>query len=457
MSDYESFDEDDSSHSSSLIRLLLQLTPKSETEVLRHSLSDHCYNVGDRDETTSNLAGTDLDLSCGGGFSPSRSSFYSLLRARQFQCGSFLHHSMQQYSSKLIPNKPGIVHSSNAHRIFVSRYSEDGSIFYVATQNGDITLYRVPSFTPFRRIEACEVGWAVISCSLNSTNNLLVYSTWSPCLYLYHTDDPLSTPFSIYLTQRRERFAIFDTAFSHDSTVITSTCSDGYVYFCDVERRKRTKRVAAHEDHANACVFLDRSSSLLLSGGEDGLIRLWDTRCVRGERDHPVATFPGHVDSVTSLDARFDERHFLSNSKDQTAKLWDVRRPGDACTIERSKTVVSRQNWDYRWNDAPGFISQMRLRGDSSLCSYTGHRVLSTLIRAKFSPQHTTNSKYIYTGSHGHQSKAHIYDMLTGKLVAKVGCHSALIRDLDWHPYQLWLNTSSWDGTWVQWKYVSSA
>ena len=453
MSDNESFDEDDSPHRSSLIRLLLKLTPKSDTEILRRSLSDYCYNVNDNDEVSNNLAGTDLDLSFGGGFIYGRNSFYSLLRSRQFKCGSFLHHSMQQYTSKLIPNMPGIMRSDMS-RIFVSRYSKDGSIFYIATQDGIITLYSVPSFKPFRCIEACEVGWAVISCSLNSTNNLLVYSTWSPCLYLYHTNDPLSTPFSICLKPRQDRFAIFDTAFSHDSAVIATTCSDGYVYFCDVEHKKRTERVAAHEDHANACVFLDNSSTLMLSGGEDGLIRLWDTRGIRSERDHPVATFTGHIDSITSLDARFDERHFLSNSKDQTAKLWDVRRPGDTCAIERSKTVVSRQNWDYRWNDAPGFISQMRLRGDSSLCSYTGHRVLSTLIRAKFSPQHTTNSKYIYTGSHGHHSRAHIYDMLTGKLVDKVGRHSALIRDLDWHPYEMWLNTSSWDGTWVQWKYV---
>ena len=40
-----------------------------------------------------------------------------------------------------------------------------------------------------------------------------------------------------------------------------------------------------------------------------------------------------------------------------------------------------------------------RLAGDTSLQTFTGHQVLRTLIRAKFSPAATTGQQYIYSGS----------------------------------------------------------
>ena len=35
--------------------------------------------------------------------------------------------------------------------------------------------------------------------------------------------------------------------------------------------------------------------------------------------------FSGHVDGIAFLDPKGDGRHLISNSKDQTIKLWDIR------------------------------------------------------------------------------------------------------------------------------------
>jgi len=44
--------------------------------------------------------------------------------------------------------------------------------------------------------------------------------------------------------------------------------------------------------------------------------------------------------------------YLLSNSKDQTAKLWDIRKmtssPVDPDTVERTGS-----EWDYRWEPYP--------------------------------------------------------------------------------------------------------
>jgi len=61
--------------------------------------------------------------------------------------------------------------------------------------------------------------------------------------------------------------------------------------------------------------------------------------------------------------------------------------------------------------------SRMRKRtlpGDTSVRTYTGHRVLNTLIRARFSPMHSTGNKYIYAGCS------------TGKVISKLRCIASL-------------------------------
>lgn len=50
--------------------------------------------------------------------------------------------------------------------------------------------------------------------------------------------------------------------------------------------------------------------------------------------------------------------------------------------------------------------------------TYRGHRVLSTLIRAYFSPAYTTGQKYVYTGSH--DGCVYVYDVLTGEVVQRL-------------------------------------
>lgn len=78
-----------------------------------------------------------------------------------------------------------------------------------------------------------------------------------------------------------------------------------------------------------------------------------------------------------------------------------------------------------------------------------GHSVLQTLIRAYFSPAHSTGQRYIYTGSHS--GKVHIYDLVTAEEVEILDFHRSVVRDCSWHPYHMMLTSISWDGTIVRW------
>ena len=56
-----------------------------------------------------------------------------------------------------------------------------------------------------------------------------------------------------------------------------------------------------------------------------GKLQVWDRRSM-GRRGKPEGSFVGHCEGVTHLDPKGDGRYFISNAKDQTVKLWDLRR-----------------------------------------------------------------------------------------------------------------------------------
>lgn len=150
-----------------------------------------------------------------------------------------------------------------------------------------------------------------------------------------------------------------------------------------------------------------------------------------------VGIFSGHLDGITYIDSKNDARYLISNSKDQTIKLWDMRKFSSSSNSSQSSSSSRRRakyynRWDYRWDTVPkecknakyhsvvlssvciyrcisnliqfftNFITvytdAISLPDDSSIMTYRGHRVKKTLIRAKFSPQETTGQRYIYTG-----------------------------------------------------------
>ncbi|CAF4319503.1 unnamed protein product, partial [Rotaria magnacalcarata] len=50
-----------------------------------------------------------------------------------------------------------------------------------------------------------------------------------------------------------------------------------------------------------------------------------------------------------------DSRYLISNCKDQSIKLWDIRRFASESTIQNSRTVSNAINraWDYRAGAQP--------------------------------------------------------------------------------------------------------
>lgn len=172
-----------------------------------------------------------------------------------------------------------------------------------------------------------------------------------------------------------------------------------------------------------------------------------------------AGVFVGHTEGLTYVDSKGDGRYVLSNGKDQTMKLWDLRKMMP--TDKASKLDLARYTtgFDYRHMAYPEKDYYAHPH-DCSIVTFRGHRVLKTLIRCHFSPPGSTDSRFVYSGSE--DGKVHIYNLdatLAGTInVAKATYQTrprdpelcantydfsdrtgttwkTCVRDASWHPH----------------------
>lgn len=175
-------------------------------------------------------------------------------------------------------------------------------------------------------------------------------------------------------------------------------------------------------------------------------VMLWDRR-VLGKRGERPSVLAGHTYGVTSVDCKSDGRYVVSNSKDQSIKVWDARKTislNQALDHVASMRKCARK-FDYRKSACPRFNKG---RFDGAVQTFRGgHETLQTLIRAYFSPMRSTGERYVYCGSS--DGRCAVYDLEKGELVAVV-CTRAVVRDVAWAPWGGGLVTSDWNGN-VKW------
>lgn len=414
---------------------------------------------------TANLEASEFSLAtkqaCGLGLSrrkTSQNSFPSMLLGREkgiCTYNSFSPANKSKISNHFLPNEMTILETYPG-KAFCGIYSKDGKHFITASQDRQIRLYKCcePAYKLVNSIYARDVGWSIIDVAFSPDHEHFVYSTWSSSLHMcsVHGDSDKQEPLCLVNTGRR--FCVFSVIFSSDGREILGGANDGCIYVYDRQRSERTLRIRAHEYDVNTVAFADNTSHIIYSGGDDGLIKVWDRRTLNESNPKPVGVLAGHMDGITFIDSRGDGRHLISNSKDQSIKLWDVRIFSAPSAAENTLRAVHDQTWDYRWQEVPRklYSSKNKLDGDTSVMTYKGHVVIKTLVRCRFSPADTTGQRYIYTGCG--VGRVVIYDTLTGKIKRELSGHNACVRDVAWHPNKNEIMSCSWDGAVARWTYA---
>ncbi|KAE8703531.1 LEC14B protein [Hibiscus syriacus] len=365
--------------------------------------------------------------------------------------------------SRYLPvNGPWLVDQTTS-RAYVLNFQPMGS---------NIRIYDVDrGWKVQKNILAKSLRWTVTDTSLSPDQRHVVYTSMSPIVHIVNvgsaTTESLANVTEIHEgldfvshDYRGYSFGLFSVKFSTDGRELVAGSSDNSIYVYDLESNKLSLRIVAHTADVNTVTFADESGNLIYSGSDDNLCKVnsrkpehgtvWDRRCFIA-KDKPAGVLMGHLEGITFIDSRGDGRYFISNGKDQTIKLWDIRKMSSNTSCNLG---FRNYEWDYRWMDYPPQARDLKHPCDQSVATYKGHSVLRTLIRCYFSPEHSTGQKYIYTGSH--DSRVYIYDVVTGAQVAVLKHHTSPVRDCSWHPSYPMLVSSSWDGDMVKWEFPDS-
>ncbi|KAI0562374.1 LEC14B protein-like isoform X1 [Gracilaria domingensis] len=381
----------------------------------------------------------------------------------------------------MLPNVKHHIVESQPDRVYGARFvGEDGDMFVTSIQGTgrhyrssihEIHVYSTSmsehkaAWKRTHTIRARNVRWTVTDFAVSPDGRWLAYASINSYINLVDLQNPRLShntfnTFNIS-SSIEDRLNIWSLMWSHDGTeLIAATGASkrfgpGNVVIFNIHTGTISSVISAHQDDVNSVCYLQHGDgNMIVSASDDVLVKLWDRRenKYRAGRkiDRPCALFVGHQYGLTHVSSKNDGRFLISNGKDQFIKLWDARK----CTATDNLDKVVRPprdvSFDYRLNPCP-LVRQSRSFQDDSVATYAGsHETLQTLIRAHFSPMHSTGQKYIYCGSS--DGCFVIYDVLSGEEVEVLRGHRDVVRDVSWHPYGGFLTTGSWDGEVALWS-----
>ncbi|KAK4151915.1 LEC14B protein [Chaetomidium leptoderma] len=361
------------------------------------------------------------------------------------------------------------------------QFSDDGNFFYSC--DFKVRLYDTSSPYNWKHYKTATYPfgqWTMTDADLSPDNKWLAFSSLQPHVAIASTDpNDTGDPYSLDLADgdsgRNDNmfggFAIFSVRFSGDGRQLVAGTGENEVVVYDIERRKSLHHVKGHTNDVNAVCFADKlSPHILYSGSDDCTIKVWDTRSMGDNRE--AGAFVGHIEGLTYIDSKGDGRYILSNAKDQSMKLWDLRMAMSTARFEELDATAVTKNrhydYDYRWQQYQNY-QWFEHPHDNSLVTFRGHQVQRTLIRCHFSPPNSTDSRYVYSGSHdGHVYVWNLDATLAAKIDVKAATKrataptrtdrrhrthhrnaddwEALVRDVGWHPNAPMLVASAWSG-----------
>ncbi|KAK5111877.1 hypothetical protein LTR62_004609 [Meristemomyces frigidus] len=388
----------------------------------------------------------------------------------------------------LIPkSKADLIINLNA-RCYSGQFSEDGSFFFACGQDFKVRMYdtRNPyDWKYYKTVHYYGGQWTITDASLSPDNRLLAYSSIRSQICLANTEqgddnEPQLLDFSDMGSggqgggrgawgRSRGHFGIWSLRFSGDGGEIVAGTSDQSVYVYDLEAQRSILRIPGHQDDVNAVCFGDKMSPhILYSGSDDTTLKVWDRRSLASMR--PAGMFLGHTEGLTYIDSKGDGRYVISNGKDQTCKLWDLRKMINTDEAERINPQEFTSNFDYRFSPYDQTDHRPHPH-DCSLVTFRGHKVLKTLIRCHFSPPESTGGRYIYSGSH--DGKIYVWNLDGTQAAEPINVRAAtinsrpvsderfvdrydyygrggqwktIVRDCSWHPFAPVIAATSWNG-----------
>ena len=88
----------------------------------------------------------------------------------------------------------------------------------------------------------------------------------------------------------------------------------------------------AHKDGVNCLAFFPEKNKILISGGKDGYLRVWNLNT-----NALVLEIPAHNFGIYKIEFFNNGKHFCTASRDKSIKIWDTNDCSVISKLERKQ------------------------------------------------------------------------------------------------------------------------
>ncbi|OCF34893.1 hypothetical protein I316_03440 [Kwoniella heveanensis BCC8398] len=293
------------------------------------------------------------------------------------------------------------------------------------------------SLKSIKTVQGVDGSWTVTDCDVDKRGERMIYSSITPYVHMIYTNefDQEHTELDFSSSGGRrdpfgyERVGIWSIRFSADGHEVVAGANGGKIMVYDIDAQRRTLSVTGHNDDVNAVCFADESSTnILVSGSDDGYVKIWDRRSLSSST--PSGVLVGATEGITYTAPKGDGRYIVVNSKDQAARLYDLRKMRSWSEFEDEGDAVSCWGQDhFDFVQVLNRAESVPLRQRSGSSSAAGARVgafsdpsapIHINERTQGNPPwHVPRPREDYSSQH-------------------------TVRDVSWHGYEPTLMSTSW-------------
>jgi WD40 repeat protein/serine/threonine protein kinase len=231
------------------------------------------------------------------------------------------------------------------------------------------------------------------------------------------------------------------TAFSPDGALLVSGSDDGTLRVWDPATGRELHRLPIKTAHVDCAAFSPDGTRLAV-GGSDGRVRVFDT--AHWQR---LRTLAGHTKSVRGLAFSPDAAVLVSASEDHTLKLWDVAGGQElhTCSGHGDRVLCVAFSPEGQRFASGSEDRTIRLWDRSGRLVHTLHGHTSTVYGVAFSP----DGRRLASGSKDWAVK--VWDVPAGRELHTLTGHTRLVRSVAFSPDGTQLASASEDLTVKLW------
>lgn len=217
-------------------------------------------------------------------------------------------------------------------------------------------------------------------------------------------------------------YAVLSIDVAANNATFASAGGDRSVFLWDVSTAKTIRRLGAntskgHTSRINCVLFGGPEDSVLVSGGFDTTVRIWDAK---SHNANPIQAFEEAKDSISDILVRGHE--IVAGSVDGRVRSYDLRM--GRCTVDVMGASVTslcgmRDGKAILVCTLDDTIRLMNFGGESDgrcLKSYKGHKNSEYRIKSCFGG----NERWIVGGSEEKGGEVLVWDVMTGEVIERI-------------------------------------